>query len=551
MDKKWTVLHREKIGRKVLDEEILRILLKNRKIYGREIKSFLSPENPDDLKPEDVGLKTATLKKAKRLIDKIGEEKGQIIIFGDYDADGLCGTAIIWEMLWEKGFAVMPYIPNRIEEGYGISIKTVEKIKKKYPDIKLLITVDNGIVAHKAVKLAKKLGIKVIITDHHIPLEEKPLADVIVHSTQISGSAVAWFLAKEFGVCGLDLVTVGTIADMLPLKGVNRSFAKFGLREIGKSKRPGILSLLKKAGIEKKVLSSYDVSFILGPRLNAAGRMDDALDSLRLLCTPVRDKADVLAGKLERINKGRQETMNKCFEQVKKTVDVEKKIIFAAGKNYHQGIIGLVAGKLVEEFYRPVILIWEGEEISKGSSRSVNGFDILKFIRKADDLLIDVGGHFMAAGFTLKSNKLKQFERKILKIAEKELNGKKLIPELKIDVEIGFSLLTKRFFQLLQKLAPFGFGNPEPVFLIKRARVLNLKVLGKDEKHLKIWLDDPQTAITERIVAESIGFGWGGWKDKLFAGDLIDIAFNLDLNCWNGAEKIQLKIKDMKKVSSE
>jgi len=544
-DKKWLLLHPKKITKENREEEIISLLLNNR---GIEEKGFLV----DQLDPELAGINPLSLKEAVTLIDQTKKEGKKIIIYGDYDADGLSATATLWEALWQSGFNVLPYIPDRINDGYGINPKTIKKLKKKHPDLGLIITVDNGIVAHQAVELAHSLGVKVIITDHHLPPESLPEAEVIVHSTKLAGSGVAWFLAREFGYQALDLVALGTVADLLPLQGVNRQLVKLGLKELSQTKRVGLKSLMEKAGILGKELSSWDISFVLAPRLNAAGRLAEAIDGLRLLCTKDYHRAKELASQLERINSQRQQLMNQSFEDAQiKVGDSPGKIIFAADESYHQGIIGLVAGKLVEKFYRPAIVVWRGDGYSKGSARSVAGCNIVELIRAAEDLLVDVGGHPMAAGFTIETKNIEKFAQRIEQIAEEMIKPEDLVPQLKIDFEIDFSLITKDFYQLIRSLAPFGFGNPEPTFLIRNARVVELRAMGKEEQHLKLWLDDPQTPMVERLVAEAIGFGWGEWRDKLLPGDLIDVVFNLDLNRWNGHETLQLKIKDFRLVNNQ
>lgn len=548
MNKKWVLLYKRRFDKAASADKIISTLLKNRGITKREAKEFIDIPSPLDIGAELVDIKKDLLKKAVRLITKLGEAKEKIIVFGDYDADGLCATAILWETLWTKGMDVMPYIPDREKDGYGISVKAIDKVFKKYPDTKLIITVDNGIVANKAVAYAKKLGIKVIITDHHVPSDSLPIADAIVHTTELSGSGVAWFLAREFGYSSQELVALGTVADLMPLTDANRSFVKFGLKQLSRTRRVGLVALKEKAGILDKELTPYDASFILVPRLNASGRVGEAMDSLRLLCTKGQTRAKELASHLNEVNKKRQEMMVTSFKHAKKEMSSDgQKLIFAIDKSYHQGIIGLVAGKLTEEFYRPSIVIWKGKFFSKGSARSINGCNIVELIRGVRELLVDVGGHPMAAGFTIETSKIEKFVKKINKIAQKVIVKEDLTPKVKVDFEIDFSLVNKDFYQLIQKLAPFGFGNSEPTFLLKKMRVVRRQAIGKNEAHLKIWVDNPETSIVERVPAEAIGFGWGSWKDKIIAGDLIDLVFNIDLNVWNGKETIQLKIKDLKR----
>jgi len=543
--KKWLLLHSGILTRRRDKDEIISLLLKNRKIAAGKREEFLNPVHPAKLSPRSAGLKKADLEKAVKLIKKT---KGKIIVYGDYDADGLCSTAIVWECLWQKGFDVFPYIPDREKEGHGLKKEAVKRLKKENPDLELIITVDNGIVAHQAVDLARSLGIKVVITDHHLLFGEAPRADAVIHTSRLAGSGVAWFLASQFGYRSLDLVSLGTIADIVPLIAGNRSFAKYGLRDLARSTRAGLRSLKKRAGLTGQDLLPWHVSYLLGPRLNAVARLSDPMDGLRLLCTKNQRKAALLAEKIEKLNQERQKRTLDGFDYAKAEVGRRRaKIIVVADKAYHQGLAGLIAQKLSEEYHRPAIVISQGEKESKGSARSINQFNIVESLRKAEDLLINVGGHPMAAGFTIENKNIKRFIKRMTAIAEKEIGDQDLIPEIKIDFEIDFSLITKAFYYLIQKLAPFGCGNPEPVFLLRKARVVSLRTMGNGDRHLKLYLDDPGTETVERVVAEAVGFGWGEWREKLLPGDLVDLVFTLDLNHWRGREALQLKIKDLKK----
>ncbi|MBU2591964.1 single-stranded-DNA-specific exonuclease RecJ [Patescibacteria group bacterium] len=548
IDKKWILLHSKKVTRQVGPEEVLKILLKNRKIVSSKRAEFLNPTHPSKIDPAKAGISKTSLDRAGGLIKRSKKEK--IVVYGDYDADGLSSAAIVWESLWAKGYDVIPFMPHREEDGYGINPGSVKKLKKKYPNLGLIITVDNGIVAFDGIKTAKDLGIKTIITDHHLALDKLPPADVIVHSTELAGSGVAWFLASLFGYRSLELVALGTIADMLPLSGVNRSFVKYGIKEISKTNRVGLKLLKQKGGIgSKDEVLPWQVSFILAPRLNAAGRLSDAVDGLRLLCTKKTARAKELVEKLETINSKRQKLTIDGIDDAKKNIKPSlQKMIFAVDESYHQGIIGLIAGKLTEEFYRPSIVISKGEKISRGSARSVNGFNIIEFIRKAEPLLIDAGGHPMAAGFTIETSKINKFINQLGKMAEKEIKTEDLAPELKIDFSTDASLVGKKLYRLIQELAPFGLGNPEPLFLIKRARVVRCQALGSERQHLKLWLDDPETKAIERVVAEAIGFGWGDFWQDLLTGDFVDLVASLNLNRWRDRETIQLKIRDLRKA---
>lgn len=550
MKYKWVRGYSSKVTSDYKPKKILDILAKNRGIKREDIKPFLNPPQVAKLRPESVGINPDNLEKAVKLINKNKEKK--IIIFGDFDVDGISATAILWEALWKKGYDVLPYIPNR-EDGYGLKKESISNLIKQYPQLSLLITVDNGIVAYQAVDYAKEKGLDVIVTDHHLKQSKSLHADVVVHTTQLAGCGIAWFLANQFGYQHSDLAALGTIADLLPLVGPNRSFVKQGLKELGSSTRWGIRALKKISGLKvDEDLVPWQISYLLGPRLNASGRISDPINSLRILCTKKQTRAFRLAHKLDSLNKQRQEMTSFGVELAKELVDEKSKLIGVSTSDFHPGIIGLIASKLSGEFERPAIVISQGKKISKGSARSIPGINIVDLIRQAEDLLEDVGGHSMAAGFTLQTKRIKPLLTALDKIAEKEIQKSDLILKKEVDFSIDFSLLNRPFYQLIQKLAPFGVGNPEPKFLLENARIVNLQTVGSSQSHLKLWLDDPETPKVERIAAEVksgltevIGFGWGEWEKKLTPGDMINLVFNLNLNRWNGKERLQLKIKDI------
>ncbi len=543
MKYKWVSRYSTKLTKKSKPSEILSILAENRNVNKSEIETFLNPPKPSKLRPEVFGIDIKKLKKAVKLINKNKQRK--IIIFGDFDVDGLSSCALLWEALWKKGYDVLPYIPKR-ESGYGLKKESVVKLLKKYPQLGLIITVDNGIVAYQAVDYAKRQGLDVIITDHHLKGDERLKADAVIHSSQIAGCGVAWFLANQFGYQKTDLAALGTITDLLPLIGPNRSFVKQGLKELGSSKRIGIRALKKVSGLKvDDSLAPWQISFILGPRFNAAGRIADPMDGLRLMCTNNRSQALKLAQKLNNLNHQRQEMTSFGFDIAKELVDDKKKLLLVSADEFHPGIIGLIASKLTEEFNRPAIVISQGEKFSKGSARSIPGINIVDLIRQGEDLLEDVGGHAMAAGFTVQTKKIKLLSKKLDAASEKKIRKKDLVIKKELDFEIDFSLINFSFYRLIDKLSPFGIGNPDPVFFLNNVRITDLKTVGNGQAHLKLWLDDPKTPKIERIVAEAIGFGWGEWQNKIIPGDIVNLVFSLNINHWNGRKRLQLKIRDI------
>jgi single-stranded-DNA-specific exonuclease len=595
--KKWKVAAKIKSEKKKdRQEEIVKALLKNRGIKTeKEIQEFLDPKIPTSNFQHLVSQKDLSL--AIKRIKKAIDEGESIIIFGDYDCDGICATAILWETLNDLGANVRPFIPERIE-GHGLSKRGIEKIlnTKPYslspvkgrgsqgalrPQPSLIITVDNGISANAAVACASSLGIDIIITDHHLLSRKLPKACAIVHTTELSGAAVAWILAESlvrnspfrrnlwrsqtFAIRNsqfLDLVAIATIADLVPLVGPSRVLAKVGLEKINQTKNIGLQALISETGLTLGQIGVYEVGWILGPRLNATGRLTSAMDGLRLLCTKDPNRARKLAQRLNELNQKRQKLTEETFNHARKLVinsEGATDIIFVAHKSYHEGIIGLVASRLVEEFHRPAVVVSKRTSYSKGSARSVKTFNIVEAIGAGSHLLEDFGGHPMAAGFTIKSGKLSTFEKKLIQYACEKLDKEKLTPTLKIDCEISLSDITWGLFEKIEKFEPFGLGNPRPCFLTSKFRVTDLKLVGNKKRHLKIKLDDLKTKRIEAAQAEialssptfdGIGFNLGFWGEKLREGDIIDLVYNLDKNVWNGKETLQFKVKDLRRTTA-
>ena len=542
--KKWKILNKLNTSKQT-DDEIVKLLLENRGLKDKKaIEEFLNPQLKN-ITLDSVGIDKEQLKIAMDRIYKAIENNEQIIVYGDYDVDGITGSAILWETLYGMKAKVLPYLPDRIEEGYGLSIKGIENVSSKISGIKLIITVDNGIVAGEAVRFAKDLGIDVIITDHHVIDAVLPEALAIVHTTKMCGAGVAWLLSQQFKVkdddSHLELAALGTIADLVPLTGANRAIVKFGLEKISRTSRFGLRELFRTSGIEKDILGVYEIGYLIAPRLNAAGRIEKAMDSLRLICTKDKVKAQNLAEKLELINRERQLLTKQAADHASMTVKMQdslKKIIIVAHESYQQGVIGLVAGKLVEEYYRPSIVISKGEKYSKASARSVDGFNIIEFLRSIPEYFINVGGHPMAAGFTIETEKIIKFKEALELSVEKLLSGQVLTKTLKIDCELPLEVITKEFYISLKQLAPFGMKNSEPVFATKNVTVKEIKVLGKDSKHLKLILG-------ENVSLDAIAFGMAELAGDLKIGDKINIAYNIDENTWNGKTKLQLKVRDI------
>jgi single-stranded-DNA-specific exonuclease len=551
--KKWQVLGSVKAKKAGMTlEDVKALLLHNRGLTTKaQVQEFLTPPNPLSLTPEDVGINPSSLKKALERIKRAVEKKESIVVYADYDADGITAGAILWETLYRAGARVMPYIPHREKEGYGLSSAGIDAVQAAYNPT-LIITVDHGITAWEKVAYAASLGIDVIVTDHHVPPKRVPDC-TIVHTTKLSGAGVSWFVAKEIIKWGKGkgeqetgdeitaLAAIGTIADMVPLVGANRAIAKSGLAVVNATRRVGLLALLTDAGLSKGAIGTYEISHMIAPRLNAMGRLEHALDALRLLCTGREDKAAQLARKLGLTNKERQQltidTAAHAASQVGKTT---KKLLFITSPSYNQGVIGLVAGKLVEQYYRPAIVVAQGDGVSKGSARSIPGFNIVEAIRTASDLLVDVGGHPMAAGFTVETKNIEKLKEHMENIADKQLTNDDLTRVLRIDAEIPLEMADEKLWETLRAFEPYGFGNAQPIFATRGATVGETRLVGAEGKHLKM-----RILTSTNIALEAIAFGMGSLYGKLQNNLKVDIAYTLDMNEWNGKRSLQLKMRDI------
>ena len=541
MEKQWVVLDNGK------NNDLKQILLKNRKIKNEQ--SFLQPYLHELTK---IGKQLPQIDKAVDRIQRAIKNKELIYVYGDFDVDGITGTAILWETLDMLGAKVMPYIPHREKEGYGLHNEALEKLSSE--GAKVIISVDCGITAVEQAKTAQKLGIDLIITDHHEPLKDLPKAYALLHTVKLSGSGVAFRFAgallesvnkpeDEQFFKNLELATIGTVADMVPLVGENRIIVKNGLPLLPKSNRLGLKSLYNEASLNKNI-GIGQIGFVIAPRLNAMGRMEHALDSLRLLLTRKEDRARELAFRLGRINSDRQEATRKSIEHAKNLVEKEyngAKMLIIDHESYPQGVIGLVAGRLVEKYYRPTVVIAVNKNLSKGSARSISNFHITDAIGQGKKWLENYGGHPMAAGFSIKSENIEKFREKMIQHAEKSLSKKDLVPTLKIDTKIDSDKINEDTMGIIDQFEPFGIGNPEPTFLTENLEVVESRAVGADGKHLKMVLRKPNG-----FVHDAICFSYE--REKPEKGDMIDVVHNISENTWQGQKNIQMKVKDFRKV---
>ena len=483
----------------------------------------------------------------------------QIAIYGDFDADGITATALLVQGLSALGGRAIPYIPHRYREGYGLQVAALEKLRKQ--GVSLVITVDTGITAIAEIQKAGKMGMDIIVTDHHLPLASLPPALAVVNhkrsdstcqSAELAGVGVAFkFLQALLKGSGheelpnrlLDLVALGTITDMIPLTGDNRYWVKRGLELINNTERLGLQEMMRCAGLKPGNLDTESVSWILGPRINAAGRLDDAATSYQLLLTQDRREAASLASNLEEKNAKRQRLTSELLERARESIiaaGTDLPLLMTGDESYPTGVMGLVAGRLSEEFYRPVIMFKFGPETCRGSGRSISEFDLMAALKDCRDLLSNFGGHTKAAGFSVPTTNLTQLQKRLLTIAEAQLTGLDLRPHIDIDAEVPLSVFADNTFKEIQSLAPFGSGNPLPTFVSRRVEIVDQRQIGSQGEHLGLKLKQGG------IVWDAIGFRFGNRAQE--ATTYLDIAYNLYIDRWNGGEKLRLKLLDFASV---
>ncbi len=535
------------LDQKTSKEDLFTLLLKNRKIQKKDQPNFLNPPHPKNLTPKDIKLSSVQLEKALKRIQKAIEDKEKILIYGDYDVDGLTATTILWEVLFKKHANAKSFVPHREKDGYGLNEKTLKRLFKTYRP-SLLITVDNGIVAHKAAAFLKKEKIDLIITDHHLPEKKLPPAHAILNSSLVCGAVLSWFLSSQIdSSADYGLAALGTVADCLPLVSVNRAFVYHGLDSLTVSTRPGLRTIKQITSLTNQKLSAYHLGFIIGPRLNAAGRVGDPNNSLRLLASPTLSQASKYAQILEKQNRERQ-TEQYSGQSLAQTIWEKEKtdhpLIFVSSKDFSPGTIGLIAGRLTQEHYLPSVIIAKTTPVSKASCRSIAELDILKALREANKgLLLELGGHAAAAGFSILPKNIEKFKKSLQSVVKKKLASKKLEPEIKADAKATLSFISLKNLEAIQRLKPFGIGNSEPSFLFKSLKVVDKKLLGKEKTHLKLLLDDPQTPQKETFPVESLSFGEANSYQDLKVGDTIDLVGKINLNEFRGTKTLQLITK--------
>jgi len=520
--------------------EILSILLSNRGLKNQvEISDFL---NPDLTKFQEM--KFVDMAKTINRIEDAVNKKEKITVYSDYDADGISAAAILWETINSLGGNVLPYIPNRLTEGYGFSKSAIKTLADT--GVGLIISVDHGITAKEEIAYAKSLGVDVILTDHHLPPSDLPEPFSQIHTTLVCGAAVSWRLSyelhKHFKLPlekifeKLSIASIATIADQMPLTGHNRAIVQHGLKHLRTTKRPGLLELFNGAMLKPSSIDEYHLGHVIAPRINAMGRLENAIDSLRLYCTTSSVKAKELANILENTNIKRQELTASGVLEAYKEVNENERLLILDSPNWHEGIIGLIAGRINDKYNKPTIVISVGKKFSKGSARSVEGVDITQLLRLASGgLLEDVGGHTMAAGFTIETKNISQLKKSLFKEFDKKYLNNIFQKELLIETEILPHHISLDLLVLIQQLKPFGNSNPEPIFLVRKIKVLALKKVGADQTHIKIDFEN----------ISGIGFRLSEKASGIRPGDLVDIIFTLNLNEFNGKKSLQLILIDI------
>jgi len=525
-------------------------LLYNRGVKPEEIEPFLSA----DRRLEGSSFLLPDISQAVSRVYKAVLAREKIAVYGDFDVDGVTATVILAEGLSRFGAEVIPYIPDRVNEGHGLKISALEKLRAQGAD--LVITVDCGVTDLAEVKQAQEMGMDMIITDHHIPLRSLPRAIAVIDPKRkgsvypcrdLAGAGVAFKLLQalfhkdsreKWLAKSMDLVVLATVTDLVTLVGENRYLVKEGLRELNNSSRVGIQEMVKLAGLKPGELDVEDISWVLGPRLNAAGRMNNASTSYQLLTTQSPEEARLLALELEERNAERQKLTNEVLSRAREKLatKLHLPVLIDGDESYSIRVIGLVAGKLADEFYKPAIIISLGPELCQGSCRSIPEFDVVSVLEECHNLLTAFGGHPLAAGFTIPRQNLAQLEERITTLATDQLGHLDLRSEIVIDAELPLATFSGETFNLMQKLSPFGQGNPQPTFLTRQVEVIECRNFGKQGEWLRLKLKQGN------VTWQAVDFESQRTREEI--PPHIDIVYNLEKSRWNGKEVLGLKLRD-------
>jgi len=538
---------------------IAEMLIKKELTSIKDIEEFFNP-NLNNM--HDPFLYVDMIKATERVISAI-DKKELITIYGDYDVDGTTSSALLYLGLKKIGANIDYYIPHRMIDGYGLSLSGVDQLKENGSE--LIISVDCGINAVEEVEQINELGMDVIITDHHNPKEELPNAVAIINPKikdckypydMLAGVGVAYKLliavysqleinTDELIDKYIDLVALGTIADIVPLTGENRIIASIGLERLGKKQNIGLNALIKLAGLSQKELNSADIVFGIAPRINAAGRMGSAMRAVELMVSIDEEESDELAQIIERENSLRQQIDQRTFHEACDIIEAKYKnmddtpIIVVSSDDWHPGVIGIVASKLVEKYYRPSIMITFKEGIGSGSGRSIAGFNLFDALVSVEGYLETFGGHKYAAGLQILVEYIDLFESKLKKYVKEHTTEDQFIPPLNIDTNLELFEINDNLLEWLEKFAPFGPGNMRPTFLTKQVTIVGFPYnVGKNHLKIKVMKDGCELDL--------IGFNLGDYLPFLKKGSNVDIAYSLEFNTWQGRTSIQGKLKDLR-----
>ena len=560
MNKKWEVCKENKNDIDKISKEnglsnLISSILASRGIIEKEdVREFLNPTRDDFHTP----FLMPDMEKAVDRILKAIQTQEKTIIYGDYDVDGITSITVLKKFLEERNLQVGEYIPNRLNEGYGLNKEAVKKIAEQ--GYKLIITVDCGISCIEEIKYATELGLEVIVTDHHEPAEELPKCLAVVDAkrkdnqypfNQLAGVGVVFKLIQAISIKlnldnreylkYLDIVCVGTISDIVPLVDENRVITKLGLKLVPISKNIGLRTLLASTGY--KEVNSTTISFGIAPRINACGRMGEEKEALRLFLTNDLHEAKEITEKLNNYNLERQETEKRIFKQALEQIEngeKDKSCIVLGQEGWHHGIIGIVASKVTDIYFKPSILIcFEGEE-GKGSGRSIPGFNLHDAVMNCDTYVEKFGGHSMAIGINVKRENFEKFKKEFEEYTQNS-HISDIIPIIQIDKQVDIKKINLQDVNELKLLEPYGEGNKMPVFLIKNLKILSIRSLSEG-KHIKLKLG------IDNYMIDAIGFNMGEVADKYLIGDKVDIVGSLEVNQFGGNENIQVNLKDLRKT---
>lgn len=509
-----------------------------------------------------------TKKAAKEIVGAIKKNK-KIVIHGDFDADGICSVSILWEFLYREvaeflniKVDVIPYIPSRVEQGYGLTESSLKDVLDLGAN--LVVTVDCGVRDKELIKKVRdESKLNFVITDHHQPPEDilENLDYTLVHPMYpgheypqqgVCGAYVTFLLIQaiklqlgmEYTITentkGLDLVALATVTDLMTLVGVNRSIVKYGIEQMQKGSRLGLKELCNVAGVKINELDSYHLGFVLGPRINAAGRIGSPLEAVKLLVSDKEEVCKKIANDLNETNFQRQYMTQNTLEEAEGLIEnMESKILVVLGENWHEGIVGLVAGKLNEKYHRPVLVATRSKEGIRGSARSILGFDITRTLESCSEYLNRFGGHEQAAGFSVKEDRFEDFKKCIEDISEKEITDEMLIKDLKIDLLVSTEDINYPLIQSLDRLKPYGYGNSKPLIAMTNLVVFKKQIMGKLGNHMKLVCKGDGIDLVTLIL-----FGCDEDTQSLNIDDVVDVVGGVSINSWNGNEEIQFLVKE-------